>query len=103
MQEAKFSLGQIVYHKRFNYRGVIFDVDPVYCGTEAWYETMAKSRPPKDAPWYHVLVDNAQHNTYVAEKNLQSTEAIEPVNHPLIDQYFKNYTDGRYLPVNSSN
>ena len=53
---ARFRVGQPIQHKRFAYRGVIVDVDPVFCGTEAWYEAMATSRPPKDRPWYHVLV-----------------------------------------------
>ncbi len=56
---AKFYVGQLVYHKRFDYRGVVVDVDPQFQGDDEWYEVMACSRPPKDKPWYHVLVHNA--------------------------------------------
>jgi len=67
MKQAKFSIGQCVHHKLFAYRGVIIDVDPVFLGSDDWYEDIAKSRPPKDEPWYHVLVHDAQNETYVAE------------------------------------
>ena len=68
---AKFEVGQVVHHLKFGYRGVVFDVDPCFQGTEEWYEQVARSRPPKDRPWYHVLVHDAAHTTYVAERNLQ--------------------------------
>jgi len=55
--EAKFQVGKIVHHKLFDYIGVVFDVDPTFQGTDEWYEHVARSRPPKDKPWYHVLVD----------------------------------------------
>jgi hemimethylated DNA binding protein len=58
---ARFQVGQPIHHKRFDYRGVIVDVDPVFCGSEEWYQLMATSRPPKDRPWYHVLVHDAAH------------------------------------------
>jgi heat shock protein HspQ len=61
---ARFRVGQPIHHKRFDYRGVIVDVDPVFCGSEKWYEVIATSRPPKDRPWYHVLVHGAPHRTY---------------------------------------
>jgi heat shock protein HspQ len=54
--QAKFSIGQLVHHRLFDYRGVIVDVDAVFLGSEEWYEQVAKSKPPKDQPWYHVLV-----------------------------------------------
>ncbi|MEM7026888.1 MAG: heat shock protein HspQ [Pseudomonadota bacterium] len=96
MKQAKFNIGQIVYHKRFDYRGVIYDVDPIFCGSEEWYEVVAKSRPPKDKPWYKVLVDNAKHETYVAEQNLENTNDKLPLRHPLIERYFTDFHDGRY-------
>ena len=65
-----FSVGDVVRHLRFKYRGVIVDVDAQFSGTEEWYEMMARSRPPKDRPWYHVLVHGADHSTYVAERHL---------------------------------
>ena len=55
-KNAKFSLGQIVYHSKFKYRGVIVDADPNFQGTDEWYESVAKSKPDKNKPWYHVLV-----------------------------------------------
>ena len=56
---AKFFVGQIVHHKKFDYRGVVFDVDATFQGTDEWYALVARSRPPKHMPWYHVLVDEA--------------------------------------------
>ena len=81
----------------FNYRGVIFDVDPVFMGSEEWYETVARSRPPKDQPWYHVLVHDAVHTTYVAQRNLEPDGTSEPIVHPLIDELFSGRKDGIYV------
>ena len=77
--EAKFAVGQMVTHLMFGYRGVIFDVDPEFSADEDWYEQMALSRPPKDRPWYHVLVHDAAHTTYVAERNLEADDSGEPI------------------------
>ncbi|MFQ6021369.1 MAG: heat shock protein HspQ [Acidiferrobacterales bacterium] len=101
--EAKFHVGQLVHHKLFDYRGVIADVDPTFQGTEEWYEQMARSRPPKDKPWYRVLVDNAEHETYVAERNLEPDKAGGSINHPLVDQVFDEFRDGRYIARRSIN
>ena len=68
---CKFSIGQIIHHLRFDYRGVIVDVDADFHGSEEWYREMAKSKPPRDKPWYHVLVDQSNTTTYVAEQNLE--------------------------------
>ena len=103
MQEAKFSLGQIIHHRKFDYRGVIFDIDAIYSGTEEWYESVAKSRPPKNKPWYHVLVDNGHQSTYVAEQHLEATKSVLPIQHPLIDQFFNNFVDGHYYQKNTFN
>jgi len=65
---CKFSIGDIIHHLRFDYRGVIYDVDATFQGTEEWYNQMAKSKPPRDQPWYHVLVDQSASMTYVAEE-----------------------------------
>jgi heat shock protein HspQ len=94
--KAKFNVGQIVQHKLFNYRGVIVDVDPVFQNSEEWYEQVALSRPPKNRPWYRVLVHNAVHETYVAEKNLSEDNSLEAVSHPLLDVYFDSFENGRY-------
>ncbi len=91
---ARFHVGQLVHHRLFGYRGVIFDVDREFCGSDAWYAQMARSRPPRDRPWYHVLVHDATHQTYVAERNLAPDPAPAPVAHPLIGQLLGAY-DGR--------
>ncbi len=93
---AKFSVGDLISHRLFGYRGVIIDVDPVFQGTEEWYEAMARSRPPKDRPWYHVLVHLASHSTYVAERNLEDDEDGGPIVHPAVDQVFGRFEGGRY-------
>ena len=69
--KAKFCVGQLIHHKKFGYRGVIIEVDLQFKNSDEWYETVAKSRPPKDQPWYHVRVLNAHHMTYVAERHLE--------------------------------
>jgi heat shock protein HspQ len=81
----------------FGYRGVIVDVDPYFQGTEEWYQTVAKSRPPKDQPWYHVLVDEADHTTYVAERNLEPDNEKSVINHPLVNLIFQKFEDGAYV------
>ncbi len=97
MKDANFAVGQIVQHRRFNYRGVIFDVDPNFMGSEVWYEAMAKSRPPKEEPWYHVLVHNATHQTYVAERNLARDDSGFPITHPNIEVVFSNFNGINYV------
>lgn len=98
MSEAlgRFSVGDVVRHLKFDYRGVVIDVDPVFQGSEEWYLQVALSRPPKDRPWYHVLTD-AGDRTYVAERHLEPDTSGMPVDHPLIDRYFSGYENGRYL------
>jgi len=95
-EQAKFSIGQIVHHKLFNYRGVIFEIDPKMMLGDEWYEKVAKSRPPKDEPWYHVMVDNAVHMTYVAQQNLKSSTDHSPIEHPDISEVFDHFADGSY-------
>ena len=96
-RRASFSPGQLVHHLRFDYRGVVVDVDATFCGSDEWYEQVARSRPPKDAPWYHVLVDGAQHMTYVAEQNLEIDSSGESVSHPLLRYYFGEFRESRYV------
>ena len=93
---ATFAVGEIVVHRRFGYRGVIFDVDARFDLSDAWYEQVARSRPPKDKPWYHVLVDGAPHTTYVAQRHLALEPSPQPVDHPLLASYFTAFRDGRY-------
>ncbi len=96
MQQAKFHIGQIVDHRLFHYRGVIYEVDPVFSLTEEWYEQVARSKPPKDEPWYHVLVDNALHTTYVAERNLVPSVNLQKISHPDLDKHFTGFSEGCY-------
>lgn len=97
VSKAKFSVGELVLHKLFNYRGVIADVDPVFMGSEEWYQNMALTRPPRNAPWYRVLVHNALHETYVAERNLQRDDSKKQINHPLVNDYFDDFINGMYV------
>jgi len=96
MSEAKFSIGQIVQHQLFNYRGLVLDVDFKFLGSEEWYQQVARSHPPKDQPWYHVLVDNEEHLTYVAERNLGLSDNYDSIHHPLLEQYFSGIENGLY-------
>ena len=94
---ARFRPGQLVHHKLFGYRGVVVDVDATFQGTDEWYQAMARTRPPRDKPWYHVLVHDAEHMTYVTERNLQPDLTGEPVSHPALDQFFDEMHEGIYV------
>lgn len=96
--KARFFVGQVVHHKLFDYRGIIYDVDAVYSGTEEWYEQVARSRPPKERPWYHVLVDGETHTTYVAERNLEPDPDETPIDHPLFGDLFRRSDEGAWIP-----
>ena len=93
---ARYAPGDLIHHKLFGYRGVVVDVDPVFQLGDEWYEQVARSRPPKDEPWYHVLVHEATHMTYVAQRNLEPDCDGAPVRHPLLADYFDSFVDGRY-------
>jgi len=95
-EEIQFQIGEIVHHQKFNYRGVIYDVDPHFAASEEWYDQVAQSRPPKDKPWYHVLVDGSDHTTYVAERHLKKDESAQPIRHPMLGHYFDHFKDGCY-------
>ncbi len=95
--KAKFSVGELIHHLLFDYRGVIFDVDAEFQGSEEWYAQMARSRPPRDEPWYHVLVHNGTHTTYVAERNLEEALSEDPIRHPMIEELFDGFENGRYV------
>lgn len=94
---SKFAVGQRVHHKLYDYRGVIVDVDPIFSGTEEWYEQMALTRPPRDKPWYYVLVHDAVYTAYAAEQNLEADTSSEPIKHPEINDYFGGFKDGVYI------
>ena len=99
MKTAKFSIGQVVRHRLFSFRGVIFDVDPEFANTEEWYEAIpAEVRPRKDQPFYHLLAENAQteYVAYVSEQNLLPDSSGEPLRHPQVGELFKLEEDGNY-------
>lgn len=103
MLNPKFYIGQIVYHQRFNYRGVVIEVDQEFSNSEQWYESMAVSNPPKDKPWYTVLVDRTMHLTYVAQQNLIASGDTSQIDHPLLGYYFDCYDNHRYFVKQAAN
>jgi len=96
MKQSHFYIGQIIHHKLFDYRGIIVDVDFKFSGTDDWYNDVAHSRPSKNQPWYKVLVDNATHETYVAEQNLDTSEELSTINNPFMGLYFDKSDDNTY-------
>jgi len=96
VEEAHFKVGQVIRHRLFDYRGVIVDVDPKFSGTDTWYRRQARTRPPRNAPWYHVLVDGSDDMTYVAERNLEADISGVPVVHPLVTDLFDGMEGGAY-------
>ena len=101
--DAKFGVGELVQHQLFGYRGVVVDVDASFQLTDEWYDQMARSKPPRDQPWYHVLVHDAEHSTYVAQRNLGPDESGEPINHPLVPELFEDFSNGRYEAARTLN
>lgn len=100
---ARFSIGDLVHHRLFDYRGVIVDVDPQFMLSDEWYDAVARSRPPKDYPWYRVLVHDATHETYVAERNLEPDASRAPIRHPMIEICFESFSDGQYSTAERMN
>jgi heat shock protein HspQ len=97
---AKFRLGQVVRHRMFPFRGVIFDVDPEFSNTEEWYQAIPEEiRPRKDQPFYHLLAENedAYYVAYVSEQNLEVDDSGDPVEHPQITEVFSELKDGMYV------
>jgi heat shock protein HspQ len=101
LRNAKFAVGQIVRHRLYPFRGVIYDVDPVFNNTDEWYESIpAERRPSKDQPFYHLLAQNAQggpYEAYVSEQNLTPDGENGPVTHPMIDLLFERIAGDRYI------
>ena len=98
-RNAKFGIGQVVKHRFYPFRGVIFDVDPVFANTEEWWRSIpAEVRPSKEQPFYHLYAENedSQYVAYVSEQNLMSDESGEPVRHPQVGEAFDRTEDGRY-------
>ena len=98
---ARVGIGQVVRHRLFPFRGVIFDVDPEFANTEEWYESIpAEVRPRKDQPYYHLLAENdeTEYVAYVSEQNLLEDTSGDPVRHPQVKEFFMITPDGRYEP-----
>ncbi len=93
---TNFERGLIVCHKRYGYRGVVVDYDLECRADERWYQSN-KTQPGRSQPWYHVLVDETDQNTYAAEENLQPDPSGQPVRHPLIVRFFGEFVDNRYI------
>ena len=97
--DASFDIGAVVKHRHFEFRGVIFDVDPVFANSEDWYQAIPEEiRPRKDQPFYHLLAENADSNyvAYVSQQNLIADDSDEPVDHPAIEGLFDAFEPGRY-------
>lgn len=101
-KQAKFAIGQLVKHRMFPFRGVIFDVDPEFANTEEWYQAIPEEiRPAKDQPFYHLLAENAEsyYVAYVSEQNLLPDASGEPMEHPQMGEFFGDVNqDGLYEP-----
>ena len=99
MPSARFAIGDVVRHRIFDFRGVVFDVDPEFANSDEWYEAIPEAiRPPKDQPFYHLLAENAETSyvAYVSQQNLVPDDSEEPVAHPEIGQMFDGLEGGRY-------
>jgi heat shock protein HspQ len=101
IKTAKFRIGQIVRHRLFPFRGVIYDVDPEFANTDEWYEAIpAEVRPRKDQPFYHLLAENeeTEYVAYVSEQNLLEDDSGTSLRHPQVTDLFEKKADGNYHP-----
>ena len=99
VRTAKFLIGQVVKHRVYPFRGVIFDVDPTFSNTDEWWESIPEDvRPRKDQPFYHLLAENAETSyvAYVSEQNLLIDTSGKPVDHPDVTEYFGKLENGFY-------
>ena len=99
VSRARFGIGEVVRHRHFEFRGVIFDVDPVFANSEEWYQSIPEPiRPRKDQPFYHLLAENAESSyvAYVSQQNLIADDSDEPVDHPAIAGMFDDFDGTRY-------
>jgi heat shock protein HspQ len=101
---AKFSIGDVVKHKHFDFRGVIYDVDFEFNNSEEWYESIPKDvRPKKNQPFYHLLAENNDitYEAYVSEQNLINDDSDEPIKHPLIEEIFTGKKGSGYFKLSN--
>ena len=99
-RSAKFRIGQVVKHRIYPFRGVIFDVDPVFSNTEEWWMAIPEAmRPSKDQPFYHLFAENeeTEYVAYVSEQNLMPDDSGEPVGHPQAALIFESFEEGHYV------
>jgi heat shock protein HspQ len=102
---AKFQIGQVVRHRLYPFRGVVFDIDPVFDNTDEWYESIpVEVRPHKDQPFYHLFAENddTEYVAYVSEQNLLPDNSGEPVRHPQVAEEFVKDGKGGYRPRSST-
>ena len=100
MKTARFGIGHVVKHRVYPFRGVIFDVDPVFANTEEWLMSIPEEvRPRRDQPFYHLLAENAQttYVAYVSEQNLLPDDSGKPVSHPQVPHFFKELKRDHYV------
>ena len=100
MRTAKFRIGQVVRHRIYPFRGVIFDVDPTFSNTEEWWNAIPEDvRPLRDQPFYHLLAENeeTEYVAYVSEQNLEADMTGEPVRHPQVEEIFAEFDGARYV------
>ncbi|MXO75893.1 heat shock protein HspQ [Altererythrobacter aerius] len=96
---ARFAVGEVVRHRLFDFRGVVFDIDPVFANSEEWYESIpAAVRPSREQPFYHLLAENSESSyvAYVSQQNLMSDAENGPVEHPQVGELFDDFSEGRY-------
>jgi heat shock protein HspQ len=101
IRSAKYQIGQVVRHRLYPFRGVVFDIDPTFSNTEEWYESIpAEMRPQKDQPFYHLFAENdeTEYVAYVSEQNLLPDDSGEPVRHPQVAEIFVQDGKGGYRP-----
>ncbi len=97
--KARYAIGDVVRHRIFDFRGVVFDIDPVFANSEDWYESIPEElRPAKDQPFYHLFAENAENSyiAYVSQQNLVKDDSNGPVDHPAVQQLFGPFSGGRY-------
>ncbi len=97
--KARFAIGDVLRHKVYDFRGVVFDIDPVFANSEEWWESIPQEvRPEREQPYYHLLAENGESSyiAYVSQQNLAIDGESGPVEHPSVDELFEDFAEGRY-------
>jgi len=103
IRQAEYNIGKVIYHKHYNFRGVIVDVDAEFSGEDEWYEKHAKNNPSKDQPWYHVLVDEDSVMAYVSQQNICSDVSDLEIDNPMILNMLATDSEGQYHSLQTLN